>query len=140
MECVAGADRCFFQRSCREFEDGAGPKATRQAPWWHAASHFSDYIPAIEKDEIDSKAHPEGMHRLARHDPQALAFTQGAPAEQAPRAGRPAVGYIHPAESAFCSEIANLTADARIGSPRHAIACYAKLPEPERDVHSEWPA
>jgi hypothetical protein len=109
-------NRRSFETSCCELEHGAGPEAAIQAPWRHTASHFSDNIPAIEEDEIDSKAHPEGMHCLAGHDPQTFAFAQGLPAEQASRAGRPAVGHIHPAQSALCSKIANLTPDARIAS------------------------
>lgn len=122
MEGIAWANLCLLERSCRKLKDGACAKAARHAPWWNAASHFSDNIPAIEEDEIDSKFHAEGMHRLARHNPQAFAFAQPASSEQASRAGRPAVSYFYASQSAVCPKIAHLTPDTRIASLCHAIA------------------
>ena len=69
LECVARMDRRARERSCGEFEDGAGSETTRQTPGGDAASDLSDNVPAVDEDEIDGEAHSEGMYRLAGHDP-----------------------------------------------------------------------
>jgi hypothetical protein len=44
-------------------------EAGRQSPRADAASHFPDAILAIDIDEIDGKAHEEGVHRFTGNDP-----------------------------------------------------------------------
>jgi hypothetical protein len=57
-------------------------EAGRQSPRANAASHFPDAILAIDIDEIDGKAHEEGVHRFAGSDPQTLTGQKALPAQQ----------------------------------------------------------
>ena len=95
MELVAWDDCSPFECSRRQFENGATPKTARQTPRGYTAPYFSDNIPAIQEDEIDGKPHTEGMHSLAGHYPQALAFSQGMPTKQAASAGRSTIRHFH---------------------------------------------
>ena len=118
-------------------EDGASPEAAREAPWGHTASHFSDYIPAIEEDEIDGKLHAEGMHCLTRHDPQTFSFSQRLPAEQAACAGRSAIRNFDVSDNALRPPIANLAPQGRICLPRFGTALPARPPQTVRNIHRE---
>ena len=74
-------DRRSFECSCGELQHGVSAETARQTPGRHTAPHLPDHVPAIDKDEIDGEAHPEGMYRLAGYDPEALTFAQPLPAQ-----------------------------------------------------------
>ncbi len=138
MELITGTDRGSFKRSCSKLDDGAGPETAREAPGGDAASDLSDNVPAVNEDEIDGELHPEGMHRLAGHDPKAFALCEGLLTEEATCAGRSAIGYFDTCHEALCPQVANLPPRSRVSSPGLRIARQIKFPEPARDIHGRW--
>lgn len=127
-----------FKCACGELDDRAGPQTAGEAPRRHAASDFSDYVPAVDEDEIDGKLHSECMYSLTGYDPQAFTFWEGLSAEQAPCAGTPAIGYFHTCDESLCPQIANLPPWGRVSSLVPSIARQVRFPEPARDIHSQW--
>jgi hypothetical protein len=117
-------DQFLFECSCCELKHGVCAETTRQTPGRHTAPHLPDHVPAIDKDEIDGEAHPEGVHRFARYDPEAFAFAQRLPAQQTSRASRSAISYLHAAcHNALRSKVANLAPGTRIVSRCRVAAC-----------------
>ena len=108
-------DQFLFECSCCELKHGVCAETTRQTPGRHTAPHLPDHVPAIDKDESDGEAHPEGVYRFARYDPEALTFAQRLPAEETSCAGRSAIGDVHTTRhDALRSKVANLAPGARI--------------------------
>ena len=137
MELITGTDRGSFKCSCGKLDDGACPETAREAPGGHAASDFYDNVPAVNEDEIDGELHPDGMHRLAGHDPKAFALCEGSLTEQATCAGRSAIGYFDTCHEALCPQVANLPPRGRVSSPSPKIARRIRFPEPARDIHGQ---
>ena len=64
-----------------------GPEAAGKAPGANIGTNFQDLMLAIEIDEIDGKAHSEGVHGLARYDPEPFACRQSIAAKETLAAG-----------------------------------------------------
>jgi hypothetical protein len=66
------------------------------------------------------------VYSLARHDPQALAFTQGLPAEQTSAASRSVIGYFHTMRNhSLRSQVVNLEHARGVTTLFYAIGLQA---------------
>ena len=71
------------------------PETGRQPPRRHFAHKLPDSLLAVEIDEVDGEAHPEGVYGFAGHDPQPLPASETLAPKQTLIALWTAIGYFH---------------------------------------------
>lgn len=92
---ISGLGLRPMNRSWRKFEDRMRTKTPRQPPRGYRTHKFPDPLLAVKIDEVDRKAHPEGVHGFAWNDPQSLSGGEAIASKQPLVALRAAVCHFH---------------------------------------------
>ena len=109
--------RCGLRLAGRaggKFENGVSSQTDGQPPRQNAVPDLYHSMTTIEIDQIDGKAHPEGVNRFAGNDPETFPLIQAFTPQKTPAAGVVISGELDKIrELSMASEVEDLDIDLR---------------------------